>query len=91
MKLVSGQGLPGQVWESGGPVTIRDLVAAANFPRSALALTTGLRSGHAVPVRHTGELVGVLEVFSSEARGIGAGASEALAAIGQMVGLAWRR
>ncbi len=64
-----GVGLPGRVWAAGQPVWMTDLVANVNFPRAAVALDTGLRTGCGFPVIREGSLFAVVEVHHE---GVGA-------------------
>lgn len=62
--LRKGVGLPGLVWERGGAAWIEDVTTELNFPRRAVALKEGLRSGFGLPISKGGQLVGVAEFFS---------------------------
>jgi PAS domain S-box-containing protein len=63
-----GVGLPGRVWTLGAPAWSEDVTADDNFPRREAALRDGLRGGFAFPLVTRGEVHGVLEFFSTEAR-----------------------
>ncbi|HXV86930.1 MAG TPA: GAF domain-containing protein [Gemmatimonadales bacterium] len=63
-----GVGLPGRVWESGRPSWIIDVGADDNFPRARLLPDCGLKGACGFPVLCEGDVVGVLEFFSPEAR-----------------------
>ena len=65
-RFTAGEGLPGRVWSEGSTVWLDDVVRDANFPRMAVALQHGLRTGVALPVRSGGEIVGVVELFSDD-------------------------
>lgn len=58
--LTRGEGLPGQVWESGRPLWLLDVRRTANFPRAEVAERAQLRSAFACPVGSHG----VLEFFT---------------------------
>ncbi|MEI6253868.1 MAG: GGDEF domain-containing protein [Mycobacteriaceae bacterium] len=58
-----GVGLPGQVWESGKPVWMDDLVTCDYFARKDSALRSGLRSAFSVPVVIGSEVTASLEFF----------------------------
>jgi NO-binding membrane sensor protein with MHYT domain/signal transduction histidine kinase len=64
-RLATGVGLPGRVLESGKPAWILDIKQDANFPRKNTALDFGVRGAFAFPVLARGEVVAVLEFFSS--------------------------
>jgi len=63
--LATGVGLPGRVLKSGAPVWIPDINEDDNFPRRKAALDLGVRGAFAFPVLARGEVVAVLEFFSS--------------------------
>jgi PAS domain S-box-containing protein len=66
--LAPGEGLPGRVWRSGQPSWVLDVPADANFPRALAAAESGLHAGFAFPIRSAGQILGVIEFFSSETR-----------------------
>ena len=61
--FTKGEGLPGQVWDSAGPVWLDDLKDRSNFPRSESALAAGMRSAFAVPLLIGSEVAAALEFF----------------------------
>lgn len=63
--LAIGAGLPGRVAESGKPAWIPDINRDTNFPRRKIALDLGLKGAFGFPVLAQGEVVAVLEFFSS--------------------------
>lgn len=63
--LPKGVGLPGRVVVSGKPAWIADVRKEAGFPAAAQASQAGLVGALAFPVRVDGEVVGVIEVFST--------------------------
>lgn len=67
-RFTAGTGLPGRVWATRAPAWITDLVADANFPRVAVALAIGLRSGCAFPVTEDRRVVGVVELLTTAVR-----------------------
>ena len=80
-----GEGLPGRVWKDGQPVWVSDYVAAA-LPRSNVAATTGLRSAFAFPIVNSGDVIGVAEFFSRDAREPDADVLETLQVLGGQLG-----
>ena len=60
---IPGEGLPGQVWETGEPVWLDDLANCTNFPRRASALRSGMRVAFSVPLLAGSEVIGTLEFF----------------------------
>jgi diguanylate cyclase (GGDEF)-like protein/PAS domain S-box-containing protein len=65
MAFAPGIGLPGRVFADCKPAWIADVAHADNFPRAAVALAEGLHGAFAVPVQRGGQVLGVLEFFSS--------------------------
>ncbi|GEM_PF-3553739 len=63
-----GEGLPGRVWQSGEAAWIERLAEDDNFPRLRGGDNCGLECGLAVPLRVDGQLVAVVEFFSSRPR-----------------------
>lgn len=82
-----GVGLPGRVWAAGQPVWLANVVASANFPRAAVALDAGLRTGCAFPVFSDGELAAVVELFMTTALQPQPAVIGALEKAGQLLGL----
>lgn len=80
-----GTGLPGRVWARQAPAWIADLVADANFPRVAVALATGLRSGCAFPIVDDGRVVGVIELLTTVVRPLDEELMDSCAAIGELL------
>ena len=65
MAFAPGIGLPGRVFADCNPAWIADVAHADNFPRAAAALAEGLHGAFAVPVHRGGQVLGVVEFFSS--------------------------
>ena len=58
-------GLPGRVWASQQPLWIGDVTRDDNFPRTVAAARCGLHAGFGFPILYSsGEVGGVIEVFS---------------------------
>ncbi|WP_224268046.1 PAS domain S-box protein [Haloprofundus salinisoli] len=68
----SGEGIPGQVIESGEPVWFPDVtdISETSYPRKDLAAQFGLQAGMGVPVMAEGEVAVVLEFYMAEERGL---------------------
>lgn len=81
-----GVGLPGRVWETGGPVWIPDVVADSNFPRAAIAAKEGLHGAFALPILCRGAVVGAMEFFSREIREPDEELLQMLADVGAQIG-----
>ncbi len=61
-----GIGIAGQVWQSGRPTWLPDVIAVENFLRAREAASSGIRGGMAFPVRSAGKSLAVIELFSRE-------------------------
>ncbi|HLV95080.1 MAG TPA: response regulator [Candidatus Acidoferrales bacterium] len=86
LKVGRGQGLPGQVWQTGQPAWVARIPDAGNFPRLAIDHEEGLRSAFAFPIRSAGKFVGVIEFFASELREIDPELLAMFDSIGSQVG-----
>ena len=81
-----GVGLPGRVWQSGGPVWVNDVVVNSNFPRAAMAELGGIHAALAFPVFMGREVVGVLEFFHKEMLEPDRGLLSMMGSIGAQIG-----
>jgi two-component system, cell cycle sensor histidine kinase and response regulator CckA len=63
-----GKGLPGQIWERGQPVWIRDLMGDPAAVHTEAATKAGLHGAFGFPIRINGEVDGVIEFFSRQVR-----------------------
>ena len=63
--LAMGAGLPGRVAKNGKSAWIPDINKDTNFPRKKLAADLGVRGAFGFPVLARGDVVAVLEFFSS--------------------------
>ncbi|HEX6744407.1 MAG TPA: GAF domain-containing protein [Solirubrobacteraceae bacterium] len=64
--LAPGQGLPGEVWQTGRPAWIADAREHPRpLPRSKVADAAGLHSAFAFPIRRGGAVLGVVEFFAA--------------------------
>jgi PAS domain S-box-containing protein len=86
LKVRRGDGLPGQVWETGQPAWVKQLPAAGHFPRIAIDHEEGLRSAFAFPIRSAGKFMGVIEFFAGEPREMDQELLEMFDSIGSQVG-----
>src|SRR5438093_11278621 len=59
-----GEGLPGRIWRSGEPVSVRDVVRDLNFPRAPAAQEAELHGAFGFPIVVRGETFGVMEFFT---------------------------
>ena len=60
-----GEGLPGQIWQTGEPVWLRN-VADDNFPRAQQCSDINVKGAFGFPIKIRDELVAVLEFFATE-------------------------
>ncbi|MDH5320081.1 MAG: PAS domain S-box protein [Nitrospira sp.] len=61
-----GKGLPGQIWERGQPVWVRDLMSDPALVRAEAATKVGIHGAFGFPIRISGEVDGVIEFFSRQ-------------------------
>ena len=82
-----GEGLPGHVWASAEASWIEDAAGGDGAPqRDALAAAAGLRTAFAFPVRAGGEVLGVLEFFSSARHPLDRDLLRAVETVGNQIG-----
>jgi two-component system, sensor histidine kinase and response regulator len=82
-----GIGLPGRVWAAGQPVWIPDVVHDSNFPRAPVAAREGLHAAFGFPILLRGEVLGVMEFFSSEVHAPDEDFLSTLTSVGNQIGL----
>ncbi len=87
MRFQRGVGLPGRVWATGEPVWIPDVVRDSNFPRAATADREGLHAAFGFPVLLRGEVLSVMEFFSSRIQEIDEGLLSTLTTVGNQMGM----
>ncbi len=63
-----GEGLPGRVWAEAQPAWVADVAVALNLPRMPAANKEGLHGAVGFPILMKGQVLGVIEFFSSEIR-----------------------
>lgn len=68
MTFKPGEGLPGRVWAEAAPAWVTDVTVDANFPRARAADKEGLHGAVGFPILIRGQVLGVVEFFSSEIR-----------------------
>ena len=84
--LRRGEGLPGQVWQSGRTIWIADAATDERLPRRPAAADAGMHAAVAFPVRSERGLVGVVEVFGATPREPDAELVAALEVVGVQLG-----
>ena len=80
-----GEGLAGQVWETGAPVSPADL-ATDESPRSVAAVAAGLRGMVGFPVRSGRRVVGMISLHSWAPRELGEGLVAVMNDVGSQIG-----
>ena len=81
-----GIGLPGRVWKNREATWIPDVTQDNNFPRASVASREGLRGAFAFPIKLGGEILGVMEFFSSDIRQPDEPLLKTVEAIGREIG-----
>jgi diguanylate cyclase (GGDEF)-like protein len=79
-------GVQGRVLHSGKTVWIRNATEDPNFVRAPYAVNAGLRSAVAFPIMLRGEITGIVDVFSTEARPPDAEVLRTFDVIGSQIG-----
>lgn len=85
-QFVRGTGLPGIAWEQRRPQWIADYQVEDGLPRHAGFTAIGIRAALALPVLIGGQIVGIIEVFSTVARDPDHDLLETAESIGSQVG-----
>ncbi len=80
-----GEGLAGKVWESGAPVTVKD-VATEDSPRSAAAVASGLYGIVGFPVRSGRRIVGMISLHTWARRELDEGLLAVMNDVGSQIG-----
>jgi PAS domain S-box-containing protein len=87
VSLGRGISLPGQVWASGEPTWLPDMLKVEmNCPRASDARKAGLHGACAFPIRRGGACVGVIELFSREVQPLDPAMTNVLLAVGTQIG-----
>jgi PAS domain S-box-containing protein len=68
LQLGPGEGLPGRAWAQGTSIWVENVQREREAARRNVAARASLLSAVCVPVRCEGELVGALELFSTQTR-----------------------
>ena len=86
MTFAAGVGLSGQVWASGEPIWMSNVVEDGNFQRTSVAAKAGLRAAFGFPILAGNERLGVISFFSREEQPPDADLLKMMAAIGSQIG-----
>ena len=81
-----GTDFPGYVWADDAALWLTDVAAAEKFPRSRIAAEEGLHGAFGFPVRIGGEVLGVMEFFSTDVRQPDANLIALMTTIGSQIG-----
>jgi PAS domain S-box-containing protein len=81
-----GTGLPGRVWSAGKAAWITDISHDENFPRHQPAAASGLKTALAFPLRIGERVIGVMEFFAAQSRGLDAELLPLMEALGNQIG-----
>ncbi len=82
-----GDGLPGRVWKTRGPIWIEDIVTYdGSLPRRDVLLAAQIRSGFGFPVSAGGDVCGVIDLFAPQPEAPDDQLVEVLRAIGGHLG-----
>ena len=81
-----GIGLPGRVWKNREATWIPDVTQDNNFPRASVVSREGLRGAFAFPIKLGGEILGIMEFFSSDIRQPDEPLLKTVEAIGREIG-----
>jgi len=85
--LAPGISLPGQVWATGEPAWVPDMLKVeTNCPRAPYARQAGLHGTCGFPVRRGKECVGVIELFSRQIQPSDPEMMQVLLAVGTQIG-----
>jgi DNA-binding CsgD family transcriptional regulator len=90
LSLPPGVGLPGRVWRSMEPESVRDVTDEPSDPRTAIARQTGLHAALGFPALKADEVLAVLEFYAPEV-GVTDGLVQTMTAIGHELGEFWSR
>jgi PAS domain S-box-containing protein len=77
---------PGRTWEMGAPAWIVDVTKEPKFSRQRTALAAGLHAAFSFPMLLDGEVVGVVEFFTSRVLDSDPAILKMFAALGQQLG-----
>ena len=79
-------GFPGHVWANDSALWIMDIADDDRFPRSQIADKEGLHGAFGFPVRIGQEVLGVMELFSTDIRQSDANLTAVMSTIGSQIG-----
>lgn len=66
LAFAKGEGLPGQVWQTGTITWIDDVSTCTTFARRKVAASAGIHAAMGFPIWVSGEIVGVVVLFSTQ-------------------------
>jgi signal transduction histidine kinase len=86
LRFGKGHGVPGRAWSGDDVVWFADLYDESGLVRAESAAAAGLHGAAAVPLRDSGEFVGVLELFTRAVRPMSEQGRRALVRAGSSLG-----
>lgn len=89
--LSPGEGLPGRVWQGGGPAWIADIRSALHFRRAEAAAASGIKSAFAFPIASERKIIAVIEFFTDIASEPDPDLLLTLRSVGDQVGRVFER
>ena len=84
--ILNNAGIVGSAWLSAAPVWVGDITKDETFRRVPIALRAGLRSALAFPVAAGAQVLGVLELYSTDAKERDASLLASLGLLGGQIG-----
>lgn len=86
LTFAKGQGLPGRVWVSNEPAWIENINVDDHLPRGPIALSEGIHSVFAFPIKTVNGPVGAVEFFAREVKKTDDEFINLMVAIGTQIG-----
>jgi signal transduction histidine kinase/PAS domain-containing protein len=81
-----GVGLPGRVWAAGEPFWVEDLTRDPHTPRASALTHAGFRTAMGFPIRFGHEILGVIDLYSTEVFAPDSNFLEMASAFGNQIG-----
>ncbi|MBI5365498.1 MAG: response regulator, partial [Planctomycetes bacterium] len=86
-----GSGMPGRVLDTGRPAWFTEDTSDLSLPRARLARTLGIKAGFAFPVVVGGEVVAVLEFFTTQSVRLSDALHQTMSNVGAQLGRVFER
>ncbi|HEY3006751.1 MAG TPA: PAS domain S-box protein [Micromonosporaceae bacterium] len=91
LTLPSGVGLPGRVWQSGGPAWVRDAALDPDMPRAAIVGRIGLAAAFCFPIASRDGIEALVEFFTDTPLDPATDLLNTMSSLGRRIGDALRR